>query len=136
LRAIHYYPDQSTEIAYQHVDRGGQTYHLYETTDGLESYWNNRWDKIHFDHNQMAYFPGFQAQFASKCELKGLCHRVISNTQSMQHGRYSLVLFVDYHKLGYKYSFGKFGPIEKAFLPGENYEISFPELQNYFEIRK
>lgn len=136
LRAIHYYPDTSVEIAYHHVDRGGHTYHLYETTDGLEAYWQGTWNKIMFDKGQMAYFPGLQAQFASKCLLKGLCHRVISNTQSVQHGRYSLVLFIDYHKLGYKYSLNKSGPIEKAFLPGQNYEIPFIELRDFFEERK
>ena len=132
LRAIHYYPDTSVEIAYQHVDRGGHTYHLYETTDGLEAYWQGTWNKIVFDQVQMAYFPGLQAQFASKCLLKGLCHRVVSNTESVQHGRYSLVLFIDYHKLGYKYSLNKSGPIEKAFLPGQNYVIPFIELRNFF----
>jgi len=136
LRAIHYYPDTSVEIAYHHVDRGGHTYHLYETTDGLEAYWQGTWNKIFFDKGQMAYFPGLQAQFASRCLLKGLCHRVVSNTQSAQHGRYSLVLFIDYHKLGYKYSLNKNGPIEKAFLPGQNYEIPFIELKNFFEERK
>lgn len=136
LRAIHYYPDTSVEIAYHHVDRGGHTYHLYETTDGLEAYWQGTWNKIMFDQGQMAYFPGLQAQFASKCLLKGLCHRVISNTQSVQHGRYSLVLFIDYHRLGYKYSLNKSGPVEKAFLPGQNYEIPFIELRDFFEERK
>jgi|GEM_PF-2977456 len=136
LRAIHYYPDTSVEIAYHHVDRGGHTYHLYETTDGLEAYWQGAWNKIIFNQAQMAYFPGLQAQFASKCLLRGLCHRVVSNIQSVQHGRYSLVLFIDYHKLGYKYSLNKSGPIEKALLPGQNYEMPFIELRKFFEKRK
>lgn len=136
LRAIHYYPDTSVEIAYHHVDRGGHTYHLYETTDGLEAYWQGLWNKIVFSQDQMAYFPGLQAQFASKCALKGLCHRVISNSQSALYGRYSLILFVDYHKLGYKYNFNKNGPIEKVFLPGQNYNIPFYELRAFFEERK
>lgn len=136
LRAIHYYPDSSTEIAYHHIDRGGHTYHLYETTDGLEAYWQGFWSKIIFDQDQMAYFPGLQAQFASKCALKGLCHRVISNNHSIQYGRYSLVLFIDYHKLGHKYSFNKKGPIEKVFLPGQNYEMPFLELRGFFEERE
>jgi len=51
----------------------------------------------------------------------------------MQNGRYSLVLFIDYNKLSYKYKMNKKGPIEKAFLPGENYEMQFSELENYFE---
>ena len=133
LRAIHYYPDTNFEIAHHHVDRGGQTYHLFETTDGLEAYWNGKWSKIIFDENQMIYFPCIQAQFASRCILKGLSHRVISTDQSVKDGRYSLVLFVDYNKLPYKYSFSKKGPIEKALFPGQNYDMNFSELENYFE---
>lgn len=135
LRAIHYYPDTSEEIAHHHVDRGGQTYHLYETTDGLESYWQGKWSKIIFNKGQMIYFPGIQAQFASKCALKGLCHRVVSNDESTKRGRYSLVLFIDYYKLSHKYSMRKRGPIEKAFTPGQNYDIAFPLLKDYFEER-
>ena len=136
LRAIHYYPDSNTEIAHHHVDRGGQTYHLFETTDGLEACWNEKWNKIVFDQNQLIYFPCIQAQYASKCVLKGLCHRVVSNNDSIQHGRYSLVLFVDYNKLPYKYSMNKKGPIEKALVPGQNYAMPFSELENYFEEKK
>ena len=136
LRAIHYYPDMSPEIAYHHVDRGGQTYQLYETTDGLEIFWNGKWNKPIFDQNKVIYFPGILAQLASEGGLKGLCHRVVSNNESIRNGRYSLVLFVDYFKFGYKYSMNKCGPIEKAFLPGQNYEIPFLELKNYFEERK
>jgi len=136
LRAIHYYPDSSTEIAHHHVDRGGQTYHLFETTDGLEAYWNEKWNKIVFNQNQLIYFPCIQAQYASQCFLKGLCHRVVSNNNSIQHGRYSLVLFIDYNKLPYKYSMNKQGPIEKAFMPGQNYTMPFSELENYFEEKK
>jgi len=136
LRAIHYYPDSSTEIAHHHVDRGGQTYHLFETTDGPEAYWHGKWNKIIFDQNQMIYFPCIQAQYASKCVLKGLCHRVVSNNDSIQHGWYSLVLFIDYNKLPHKYSMNKKGPIEKAFIPGQNYEMPFSELENYFEEKK
>ena len=136
LRTIHYYPDSSTEIAHHHVDRGGQTYHLFETTDGLEAYWQGKWNKIIFDQNQMIYFPCIQAQYASRCELKGLCHRVVSNNDSMQYGRYSLVLFIDYNKLPYKYSMNKKGPIEKAFMPGQNYVMPFSELENYLEEKK
>lgn len=136
LRAIHYYPDPSVEIAHHHVDRGGQTYHLFETTDGLETYWNNSWDKVIFDENEMAFFPGIQAQYASKCKIKGLCHRVVSNEESEKNGRFSLVLFVEYNKLPYKYSMNKRGPIEKAFGPGQNYEISYEELEDYFEEKQ
>ncbi len=136
LRAIHYYPDANTEIAHHHVDRGGQTYHLFESTGGLEAYWQEKWNKIIFDKNQMIYFPCIQAQYASKCKLRGLCHRVVSNNDSIQHGRYSLVLFIDYNKLPYKYSMSKKGPIEKAFVPGQNYAMPFSELENYFEEKK
>lgn len=133
LRAIHYYPDSSAEIAHHHVDRGGQTYHLYESTPGLEAYWNEQWNNISFTEDQMVYFPCFQAQYVSKCNLKGLCHRVVSTSESAKNGRYSLVLFVDYNKLQYKYSMGKAGPIEKAFTPGQNYTIPFDVLEGYFE---
>lgn len=136
LRAIHYYPDASREIAHHHVDRGGQTYHLFESTDGLEAYWQEKWSNIIFDQNQMIYFPCIQAQYASKCKLKGLSHRVVSNNDSIQRGRYSLVLFIDYNKLPYKYSMNKKGPIEKAFTLGQNYTISFEDLENYFEEKK
>ena len=136
LRTIHYYPNSSVEIAHYHVDRGGQTYHLFESTDGLEAYWNEKWNKIIFDQSQMIYFPCIQAQYVTKCVLKGLCHRVVSNIDSIQHGRYSLVLFVDYNKLSHKYSMNKKGPIEKAFIPGQNYVMSFSELENYFEEKK
>jgi isopenicillin N synthase-like dioxygenase len=133
LRAIHYYPDINEEIAHHHVDRGGQTYHLYESTDGLESYWNNKWNTVHFNEGQTIYFPCIQAQYATKSKLKGLCHRVVSTEHSKVHGRYSLVLFVDYNKLDRKYSMTKTGPIEKAFLPGQNYTLTFNQLQDYFE---
>ncbi len=133
LRAIHYYPDTMEEIAHHHVDRGGQTYHLYESTDGLESYWNNKWNTIHFNKGQTIYFPCIQAQYVTKSKLKGLCHRVISTEQSKNHGRYSIVLFVDYNKLGHKYSMAKAGPIEKAFYPGQNYLLTFDQLKDYFE---
>lgn len=133
LRLIHYYPDSNNEIANQHVDRGGQTYHLYETTDGLQAYWNNRWSKIVFNNDQMIYFPSLQAQYITKSYLKGLCHRVVSNKDSVLCGRYSIVLFVEYNKLPYKYSMKNNGPIEKAFKSGQNYSMSFEELKNYFE---
>lgn len=136
LRAIHYYPDSNVEIAHSHVDRGGQTYHLYESTGGLESFWNGEWNHLSFAKDQMAFFPCIQAQYASKCNLKGLCHRVVSNADSIKNGRYSLVLFVDYNKLPFKYSFTKSGPIEKTFSPGLNYNLSFSELESYFEEKK
>jgi len=136
LRAIHYYSDSNIEIAHHHVDRGGQTYRLYETTEGLEAYWRGKWNKIIFDKNQMIYFPCIQAQLVSRGELKGLCYRVISTTDSAKNGRYSLVLFVDYNKLPYKYSITKSGPIEKAFAPGQNYDMPFTVLESYFEERK
>lgn len=136
LRAIHYYPDTNDEIAHHHVDRGGQTYHLYESTDGLESYWNDKWNTIHLNEGQTIYFPCIQAQYATKSKLKGLCHRVVSTEQSKVQGRYSLVLFVDYNRLSHKYSIVKAAPIEKAFLPGQNYSLTFSQLQDYFEEKQ
>ncbi len=82
----------------------------------------------------MIYFPCIQAQYASKCNLKGLCHRVVSTDKSIQNGRYSLVLFVDYNKLQYKYSMKNNGPIEKAFKANKIKIICTEKAYQHLEV--
>jgi hypothetical protein len=88
-----------------------------------------------FDHHKMVFFMGLLGQLYSKCLLKGLAHRVINSQESRKNGRYSIVLFNDYTNASLTYNKKEFGPTQKLFQPGENYELSYKQFLKYFTKR-
>lgn len=135
LRFLHYYPQENKTLAHYHPDKGGHTFHLYDSTPGFEKFWNNKWSNINFTHDEMVFFTGLLGQYFSKCTLKALAHRVVSSNESRSIGRDSIVLFNDYPTFNMTYNKEKFGPTQKAFLPGQNYNMEFKEFSKFFKRR-
>lgn len=136
LRLLHYYPQNQTDLAHYHPDRGGHTIHLFDSTPGLECFWNNKWKQIEFDEDMMAFFPGLLAQLVSECQLTALCHRVVSSDKSKISGRYSLVLFCDYPEFPSRYNKETYGGTQKAFAIGGNYDMDIEKFAKYFTTRE
>ncbi len=135
LRLLHYYPQDEPVLAHFHLDKGGHTLHLYDSVKGLEAFWNNEWRHLEFTENEIAFFPGLLAQHFSQCQVKALCHRVVSSEESKKYGRYSLVVFCDYPEHPYRYDKERFKSTQKAFIPGENYAMSVLEFNKLFTFR-
>jgi isopenicillin N synthase-like dioxygenase len=135
LRFLHYYPQDSQVLAHQHVDKGGHTLHLYDSTPGFERYWDGKWQSMSFPHDSMVFFPGMLGQYYSHSQLKALAHRVVSSPESKKFGRYSIVLFNDYAKADMVYDKEKYGSTQKLFPPGQNYGMDFEHFKHYFKNR-
>lgn len=136
LRFLHYYPQKGKNLAHYHLDKGGHTIHLYESCPGLECFWKGQWRPVSFSKDEMVFFPGIIGQHLSHGELKALSHRVVSSKESKAVGRVSIVLFNDY--VDYPYVFNKelFGPTQKAFQPGQNYDMDHRDFSKFMTERK
>lgn len=135
LRFIRYYKQDNYTLAHHHPDKGGHTFHLYDSTPGFEKFWNNKWSEIKFNESEMVFFPGLLAQYHSKCKLVALNHRVISSEESRTVGRDSIVLFNDYPNYNAEYNKEEFGPAQEAFIPGQNYDMDFDTFKKFFKKR-
>lgn len=136
LRLLHYYPQDEPVLAHFHPDKGGHTFHLYDSVPGgLESFWNDEWKPMKFTESEMAIFPGLLGQQLSQCQLRALCHRVVSSEESKKYGRYSVVLFCDYPEHPYRYNKEQFGPTQEVFSPGGNYKMLPLDFNKLFAHR-
>ncbi|PCI27589.1 hypothetical protein COB55_05490 [Candidatus Wolfebacteria bacterium] len=133
FRFLHYFPGTTSgkEIAAPHADKGGFTFHLRESTGGIQ-YLNpdKSWESIAVLEDETVLFSGMQMQFASAGKVIALCHRVVANEISEAEGRFSVVCFVDMANTpSYdKKTHGRMQDHE----PGFNYEMSFEEFSKLF----
>lgn len=133
LRFIHYYPGaQAGEIiGNPHLDNGGFTFHLYESTEGCESFDNDgNWKPLKVPNKQALVIPGFQLQYTSKGKIIALPHKIIANQITSNEGRVAIVCFV-HDKSQPSYNKKKFGRLQEK-IPGFNFQLSKSALQAYF----
>lgn len=133
FRFIHYFPNSpvGVETATAHVDQSGFTLHLFESDKGLECLdFKGNWVPMPVSENQTVIINSMQLQLRSKGELKALAHRVISNKETEEKGRYSLVCFVQLKNTP-KYNKNKFGRLQEKDA-GFNYKMSFDEFKQMF----
>ncbi len=133
IRAIHYFGGRSEGdvIAAHHVDKSGQTEHLYEDIAGVERLdQKRRWQSMPTHTGGMVAFPSMQMQLRSGGSMKALCHRVIANEDSAERGRYAIVAFT---KLAKTPAYDKKAAGRLQDLPaGFNYDMPFDEFSKLF----
>ena len=133
IRAIHYFGGRSADyvIAAHHVDKSGQTEHLYEDIHGVEYLDQKRnWQSLTTEKGIMIAFPSMQMQLRSKGKMKALCHRVIANEDSAERGRFAIVAFTKLAKTP-EYDKKRAGRLQD--LPaGFNYDMPHEEFSKYF----
>lgn len=118
-------------IAKQHIDKGGGTLHLAETCEGVERLTSDRrWVTFPVGDGQAVIFPALRMQHRTKCEVKGLCHRVVALPPAHQRGRASAVFFFNFEGTPY-FDKGKFGSLQNQ-TEGFNYDMPFQELDKFF----
>jgi len=136
LRFLHYFPTLETPhrkyelLAAPHIDKG-ITIHLYEDCSGLEILWNGEWIKLNHPHKKALGYFGMLGQLYSQCSFPALCHRVSPTLYSMRHGRYSIVLFIDFGDMVYDKE--TWGSTQTVFPNGENYNMPIEEFSKYFK---
>jgi isopenicillin N synthase-like dioxygenase len=117
-------------FAHAHADRGGFTLHLYESAGGGEYLgFDKVWRPWPIGGEETIIFPSMVLQHRSKGRLKALCHRVVATEETSQHGRFSMVVFIDFHH-SHRYS----DAVKRLqdFEPGFNYDLSFSEFDKLF----
>jgi hypothetical protein len=133
LRFLHYFGgcEAGADIAALHIDKGGCTPHLYESTPGLQYLTHTKvWKDVVFSKGQTAIIPGFRLQHRSGGRLWATCHKVIASEEAARHGRFSIVLFVDF--LNGKYYNKMHWKSLQGFSEGFFYGMPFEELDTYF----
>lgn len=132
VRCLYYPPQQREFLAAEHPDKGPATLHVYDSTPGLQGYWNGSWKALDFKHGEEAVcYPGLLGQYYSKCNVKALPHRVVSTQESRANGRISVVLFADF-ETEVRYNKPAFGRTQDVFKNGSNIGMSFEEFETYF----
>ncbi len=134
VRFIHYFGNRELEdqTATPHIDHGGFTLHLFESDPGLQRLTQDKkWIDMPVSDGETVIIPGLQMQLLSENELKALCHRVIATEKTMHDGRYSAVCFISLNNT-LKYDKAKHGRLQER-VPGFNYDLSLPELEEFFK---
>jgi isopenicillin N synthase-like dioxygenase len=137
LRYLHYFPSSDTqeEIAAAHCDIGGFTLHLAQDIPGLQFlHADGFWKDVVFDGNKTIIFPGIGMQYRTKGQIKATCHRVVSNAESREIGRYSSVLFANW-STGGRWNKEKYGGLSEQ-TPGFNYDLSHEEMLKFIDDEK
>jgi isopenicillin N synthase-like dioxygenase len=129
LRFLYYPPQKREYLAISHIDKC-ITAHWYEDAPGLQIFWNGTWHNVQHKENCVHGYFGLLGQYYSRSNFPALCHRVISSKETRERGRNSIVMFSDFGNVRYNKDF--FGPTQKVFPTGENYNMSFEELKKYF----
>ncbi len=133
IRAIHYFPGKKAgEIhAAHHVDKSGQTEHLYEDYSGVECLGSDGvWRPMPTWSDEMVAFGSMQMQLRSKNKIKALCHRVVATNESGEHGRFAIVAFTQLAKTP-TYNKKHRGRLQD--LPaGFNYTLPLNEFKKFF----
>ena len=134
LRFLHYFGERTPreEIAVPHADKGGFTLHLYESHPGVEylTYDTREWKELPLSHHQTVIIPGMGLQHRSRCNLRGLVHRVVATEETAITGRSAAVCFFNFDNVRF-YDKETFGPMQK-FPPGFFYDMPFEEFDRYF----
>lgn len=135
VRFIHYFGSKEIgeEIANAHTDQSGFTFHLYESTPGLQ-YLGPKdltWMNASIESGTTDIIPSMQLQLRSNGKLKALCHRVISMPESVLLGRYAAVCFIQLKNTP-KYDKDKWGRLQER-EPGFNYEMPIGEFGKLFK---
>lgn len=130
FRFLNYRPGKPI-LAAEHVDRGGFTLHLYESAQGGQYYGeDHEWHDWPVDHGRTIIFPSMNMQHRSRCALKGLCHRVVANDETIRVGRQSMVAFIDFL---HSHQFNKYGGKRmQDFGPGELAAMPFADFDSLF----
>jgi len=133
IRAIHYFPGKKPgeTLAAHHIDKSGQTEHLYEDLPGVEGLgFDGVWRPIPTWQDEMVAFPSLQMQLRSGGKITALCHRVVATNESGENGRYAIVAFTELAKTP-KYDKAHIGRLQD--LPaGFNYGMDPGEFRKYF----
>lgn len=131
LRFLHYPPRMTnSDLAESHIDKG-ITIHFDEDRPGLEVFWQNEWQTAHPMAGYVLAYPGMLGQYYSKCEFAALCHRVTALPETLEKGRNSVVLFLDFGDVIYAKE--TFGRTQDVFPAGENYHMNFESFKKYFK---
>lgn len=136
MRFLHY-PSRTYQegslIAAPHTDKAGFTIHLTEDMEGLEIFWNDRWNPIGTDTTNIIAYPGMTMQYHTQGIAKGICHQVRMMPEIAHRSRYSIVLFIDFGNIHYDKA--TWGNTQKVFPCGENYKMPFEEYKKYFIVK-
>ena len=137
LRFLHYLPGMPAghEIASTHPDKGSITLHLYESADGLEYFWNDKWMSMPVGVDYTASIGGMGLQYATQCEVKATNHRVVATEETSKNGRYSMVMFLQIAEVP-NYDKEKNGRLQDVLLSrglGFNYNMTFDEFKTLFK---
>ncbi|MBM3261194.1 hypothetical protein FJY93_02130 [Candidatus Kaiserbacteria bacterium] len=135
FRYLHYFGADAEEmLAHAHADRGGFTFHLYESAPGGEYLdFDYVWQPWEVGANKTIIFPGLGLQYRSACQLTALYHRIMSTPETRRNGRYAMVLFVDFES-SHRFNKERWPRIQD-FDPGFNYDMSFEQFSRYFMPR-
>lgn len=117
-------------LANPHCDRGGFTFHLYESHTGGEYLARDgKWMPWPISTSSTMIFPSMMLQHRSRGLLKALWHRVLSTPETKTNGRFALIGFIDFeHSYMYDYKAKRL----QDFPPGFNYDLPFPEFAKMF----
>lgn len=131
VRFLHYFPNtDNCMLASPHIDKGGLTIHLYESSGGFQflPFVGEDWIDLSASKKIMVT-PSMQAQYVTLGKYKALCHRVVSTGTSQKEGRFSIVCFVVFD--GLQYDKETHGPLNE-FQPGFNYRMRHEEFCRFF----
>lgn len=134
IRLLHYPPHKNSKkelLADPHIDKG-ITVHLTEDREGLEVFWKGKWVVPHMMANHVLTYPGMLAQYYSS--FPALCHRVRALPETLEFGRNSIVMFIDFGDVVYDKKV--FGSTQEVFPEGENYKMSSQEFSKFFTKTK
>lgn len=98
LRFLHYTPDPDQYvIAEPHFDIGGMTYHVYESSPGLEFlHWDGSWRDAPLRSGKTLMFNAYGLENMSGGVLQRTWHRVVQTDGYGGEERFSAVFFVDF----------------------------------------
>lgn len=133
IRAIHYFEGKragDTHAAH-HVDKSGQTEHLYEDFPGVECLGKDGvWRPMPTWNDEMIAFGSMQMQLRSENKIRALCHRVVTTNESGIHGRFAIVAFTRLAKTP-TYNKAHRGRLQDM-SAGFNYDLPFDEFKKFF----
>ena len=116
-------------LAKPHPDKSGFTFHLHESLPGLQVLGRDHvWYDVPLSARETIVFPGMQLQYKDH-DLKALWHRVVA-TPGAEHGRYSMVYFVEFKRTP-EYKKKDFGSAQELAL-GSTYSMSPDEFRAMF----
>lgn len=130
FRFLHYFGAEV--LAHPHVDRGGFTLHLCETSEGVEYLgFDNVWYPLPLSEGKTIFFPGMVLQHRSDGVVKALWHRVMSTKQAVHRERFAMVAFVDF---AHTHRYNDAALRTQDIPPGETYSLSHEVFSKFFTV--